>query len=513
MDNRIMNKKMRHQYLPATIVVAGLFLFSFQSFWGYKICQASPKSQSSANTSLFKKTITYFKNAEYEKAKQGFVKLLQQNPDEKLYKKAISECDKYLSLSRNHDIQTILGAQKKTIAQDKVSLHFKNISLNQIFGLLADEMGVSLSMPKDLQKTISIDMNDVPIDDVVNSIARKNDLKIEKTDKTLYVDRRESHSPGQVFDTYVIPLKSITPEEAEKAIALFLSEQGRIAVNKASNRILVQDYPDVISNLIKVFPQFDPEPKQVVVEAALLQITRSNKTAVGFNWFGSDSTQRGSKLLKGDLQSYGFTTPPSPAANALYTTLSYTNIGTIIEAAKKQTNMEVLSAPQILAMEGHEAKIIVGKKLGYRTVTTTSSQTTMENIDFLEVGTQLTVKAQILDDHSILMDIHPEVSDGDISSQGLPTVNTSEATTRVIIESGQTLVIGGLINKKVNKNVIKIPILGDIPLLGRIFRRTEDEKSRSELIVLISPHLEGKRTNAEAKSRFDEIEKFKAKYK
>lgn len=513
MDNRMMNKKVRHQYLSAAIVVAGLFLFSFQSFGGYKICQASPKSNSPTGTSLFKQTITYFKNAEYEKAKQGFVKLLQQNPDEKLYEKAISECDKYLSFSKNHDIQTILGAQKKTIAQDKVSLHFKNISLNQLFGLLADEMGVGLSMPKDLQKNISIDMNDVSIDEVLNSIARNNDLKFEKTGKTLYIDRRESSSTAQVFDTYVIPLKSVTPEEAKKAISLFLSDQGRIAINKASNRILVQDYPDVISNLVKIFPKFDPEPRQVIVEAALLQVYKSDKTAIGFNWFGSDSTQRGSKLLRVNAQTFGFTVPPSPAANALYTTLSYTNIGAIVEAAKKKTNVEVLSAPQILAMEGHEAKIIVGKKLGYRTVTTTSSQTTMENIDFLEVGTQLTVKAQILDNNSILMDIHPEVSDGEISSQGLPTVNTSEATTRVIIESGQTLIIGGLINKKVNKVVIKIPFLGDIPLLGKIFRRTENETSRSELIVLISPHLVGKQTDAEAKSRFDEIEKFKAKEK
>lgn len=503
-----MIKKEKQLFHIFPLLIAGLVLLL-----SFNLCRATAKDHSPDKNYLLRQTLNFFKNAEYTQAKAGFEKLLQENPNDKLYAKAVSECEKYISSSESQDIQKILDAQRKTIARDKVSLHFKNISLNQLFGLLADEMGVGLSIPKDLQQTISIDMDDVSIDDVINSIAKKNDLKIEKTDKTLYVARRDGLSQIDGFETFVIPLKSITSEEAEKAIALFLSEQGRIAVNKASNRILVQDYPEVINNLRKVFPQFDPEPKQVIVEAALLQVTRSNKTAVGFNWFGSDSTQNGSKLLKGNLQSYGFTTPPGPSANALYTTLSYTNIGAIIEAAKKQTNLEVLSAPQILAMEGHEAKIIVGKKLGYRTISTTSSQTTMENIDFLEVGTQLTVKAQILDDNSILMDIHPEVSDGDISSQGLPTVNTSEATTRVIIESGQTLVIGGLINKKVSKNVIKIPILGDIPLLGKIFRRTEDEKSRSELVVLISPHLSGKRTDRDAQRRFDEIEKFKAKGK
>ena len=398
-------------------------------------------------------------------------------------------------------------------SRNTIFMKLKNVELKDVLRNLAEEMGLTLSLTPGIQEKISVNFDHISPEQALQRIAEDYRLRIQKVGRVLHVSRETTTNAEtwQKFATYIVPLRNISAEDALVAINTLLSERGSVAINQQANILLVHDTEDRIENIKKIMPAFDPEPKQISVEGAILEVNRTNKTTIGFNWFGTDSTVHGSKKVWGNLDARGFAFPPNETSTAVFTTILYGSIGTFLEAIKANENVEILSSPRILVTEGHEARIIVGKKLGYRTTATTASQTTMENIQFLEVGTQLTVTPFILDDKTIIMDIHPEVSNGTVDATGLPNVNTSEATTRVMIEEGQTLVIGGLINKKVVKNVKKVPLLGSIPLLGRLFRRSEDEIIRSEMIVLISPHFVGEKPDPVMKRNIDKVNRFKSK--
>jgi type II secretory pathway component GspD/PulD (secretin) len=165
------------------------------------------------------------------------------------------------------------------------------------------------------------------------------------------------------------------------------------------------------------------------------------------------------------------------------------NIGVFLEALATVTEVEVLANPKVLALNRQMAEIIVGGRLGYRTTTTTETAT-VQQVEFLETGTQLRFRPFVADDGFIRLEIHPENSTGSVDARTeLPTKNTTEVTTNVLVRQGQTLVIGGLIEKQRNDIVKKVPILGDLPIAGALFRRTEKAEMRREILVLLTPRL------------------------
>jgi len=489
-----------------------LYCFAVLFWLTNTIVQAQSTAQSTTSndsrSSLTQKALSLLRD--YKDIKMNLQELLSAGAQ-------LNSLNQASSLSGGSNVPTAIATGLTDISgvsSEPLVLKMRNVEIKDVLQNLAEELGLALSISPDIRGKISVDFDHVTPEEALQRIAAQHRLEIQKTGRVLSVKRRAASSPDPSsleFSSIVISLRNISPEDAAVAANGLISQYGSVAINNKARTLLIHDTVDRINEIKKVMPLFDPEPKQISVEGAILEVNRSNKTTIGFNWFGTDSTMNGSKKVWGNLDARGFAMPPNDAAAAMYATVLYGSIGTMLEAVKSNSNVEVLSSPRILVTEGHEAKIIVGKKLGYRTTSTSASQMTMENIQFLEVGTQLTVTPYIIDDKTIVMDIHPEVSDGAVDATGLPNVNTSEATTRVMIEEGQTLVIGGLINKKINKVVKKVPLLGSIPLLGTLFRRTVDEITRSEMIVLISPHFVNKRPDAAMKLDIDRVERSKAK--
>jgi Flp pilus assembly secretin CpaC len=135
-----------------------------------------------------------------------------------------------------------------------------------------------------------------------------------------------------------------------------------------------------------------------------------------------------------------------------------------------------------------KAELIIGKRLGYKTQTFNNQQT-IENVQFLDVGTKLILRPFAAPDGFVRMEIHPEQSSGSIDINGLPTVETTEVTSNVMVRDGSTVVIGGLIDEQTEEVVDQIPLLGSIPIVGNAFKTTDERLIRSELIVLITPRI------------------------
>ena len=152
--------------------------------------------------------------------------------------------------------------------------------------------------------------------------------------------------------------------------------------------------------------------------------------------------------------------------------------------------MRTLSSPNLVALDNTEASVIIGDRQGYK-VTTTINQVTTESIEFLESGVILNVLPRIDEAGNVLMQIHPEVSTGAISADGIPSQKTTEVTTEILTGDGQTVFIGGLIKNNITDGNESVPFLGAIPLLGSLFSSESYASNNTETIVLITPYVIG----------------------
>jgi type II secretory pathway component GspD/PulD (secretin) len=148
-----------------------------------------------------------------------------------------------------------------------------------------------------------------------------------------------------------------------------------------------------------------------------------------------------------------------------------------------------LSSPRIITLNNKEAKIQVGTKLPFSTVTIAQSGVSTQSITFVDVGIMLQVTPVINADNRVRLKVKPEVSLPGTTTSAGPQINTRNADTEVIIRDGETLVIGGLIDEETRQSVNKVPILGDIPVLGMFFRNSSDQKNRTELLIFLTPRI------------------------
>lgn len=159
-----------------------------------------------------------------------------------------------------------------------------------------------------------------------------------------------------------------------------------------------------------------------------------------------------------------------------------------VEALETLAETSVVASPSVRVLNKQRAELIIGQRLGYKTVTQNGAQS-VENINFLEVGTKLLIRPFVAQDGLVRMEIHPERSDGRINEQGLPESRTTEVTSNVMVRDGSTIVIGGLIEEQANQSQSRIPGLGALPVVGNLFKNKSNDTNRTELIVLITPRI------------------------
>lgn len=246
---------------------------------------------------------------------------------------------------------------------------------------------------------------------------------------------------------------------------------------------MATDAPWVLKRIEDCIVQMDQAPRQVMIEAHVLQITLGNDLRHGINYrelfaiAGSD--------LEFDIR--GFADPL--ASPAVFARISGRDVTGLLELLKSTTEAKTLASPRVMVVNGQTARIQVGEQLGYKVITITETAA-VEEVKFLDVGVVLEVTPRISRVGRVLMRVKPEVSDGIINPDTLlPEEETSELETDVLLADGQGVVIGGLIQERFNDTVQKVPWLGDLHLIGWMFRRSERIKDRTEVIITLVPRI------------------------
>jgi type II secretory pathway component GspD/PulD (secretin) len=183
----------------------------------------------------------------------------------------------------------------------------------------------------------------------------------------------------------------------------------------------------------------------------------------------------------------------------------------LIKALESVTDVTILANPKILALNKQVGTVFIGKKLGYRESSNISSGGTEVKgaVKFLDSGTKLSFRPYIGNDGYIRMDIYPKDSTATLSSDGVPTEITAELITNIIVKDGRTVVIGGLFRDVTTEGKSQIPILGDIPFLGVLFRGSSDKSERQEVMVLLTPHIVSEPDQAKGQAREEDISRLR----
>jgi type II secretory pathway component GspD/PulD (secretin) len=251
--------------------------------------------------------------------------------------------------------------------------------------------------------------------------------------------------------------------------------------------ISVVDYPANLQQIAEYISLADQPPRQVLIEAHILQIDLSDDCRSGINLEALTSSAAGYEF---NLQTSGFATGDSDKGPGFFlkTTDATSEIENLVELLQTTTDAKTLASPKVLVVSGQQARMQVGEKLGFK-VTTTTQTSTLEEIQFLDVGVVLTVTPRVTRDGRVLMRIKPEVSTG-LVVDGIPNSDTTEVETDIMLSDGQGMVIGGLIQEKDSNIQSKVPWLGDLPYVGILFQKRQILKTRSEIIVTLVPHIQ-----------------------
>ncbi len=274
---------------------------------------------------------------------------------------------------------------------------------------------------------------------------------------------------------------------------------GSIRVDERTNKIAITDYPAKLDELAKVILAFDEKTPQVLIDAQIIELSPSDKLEMGLDW---------DYWINKYFEVKAMVPINTPAAgNAIFATTA--GAGTpsgpgdykgVVDILRTIGDTKILSSPRIMILNNQEAKILVGTKEAYITSTTSmgasGTTVTAQTVNFVDVGIKLYVTPTINDNGFVSMKIRPEISSSKnttLTSEDkkttIPIVTTSEAETSVLVKDGVTIVIGGLKKDKRDKTTKRLPILGDIPLLGYFFGSTSDEFSKTELVILLTPHI------------------------
>jgi len=395
-------------------------------------------------------------------------------------------------------------------------------------------------------------LTNVTFDEAMDAILGNN-FKYEQRGSLIRVYTKEEYKkikedPERM--TYkVFTLYYITAAEAMKLITPVLSGAGSIQGSSPAetvvptgesitagtaggdtmalnDTIVIEDYPENIVEAEKLLKQLDIRPKQVLVEATILSATltegmemgvnlnllggvslngTTEKAADAYNSAVSEQTvleQIATGVAGTALETSGFATV---GGGGLRVGVRSGDITAFITALEAVTDTTILANPKILAVNKQLGQVYIGTKIGYASQTTQTQTSTTQQVKFLDTGTKLSFRPYIGDDGYIRMDIQPKDSSGTLKANNIPDEFSTELATNIMVKDGQTIVIGGLFRDVVVTSRSQIPLLGDLPLVGGLFRGTTDSTQRQEVIVLLTPHIieEPEETNSNA--RVDDV--------
>jgi type IV pilus assembly protein PilQ len=411
---------------------------------------------------------------------------------------------------------------------EKLSLNFQDIEVRAVLQLVADFTGLNLVASDTVGGSITLRLQNVPWDQALELILKTKGLDKRTTGNVLLVapaaeiaarEKLEIETNKQVAELAPVRLDIIQVNyaKAEEIVALLqqdkelISTRGYISSDERTNTISVRETTDKLEQIRKLVSTWDIPVRQVLIEARIVR-ARSNITEeMGIQWGGGGRDQSGSNLFRvggsmntvaglpgagGAVNSSNVTFPNALAVDLGVTRANSSSIAIGIgngdylidmelSAYEADGKGEIVAQPKIVTADRQTATIKSGEEIPYQEASSSGAT----SVSFKEAVLSLEVTPQITPDDKIIMDLKVNQDNRGEITAGIPSIETNEVITQVLVGNGETIVLGGIFQSEESLTVTKTPFLGDLPYIGYLFSKTESIDARSELLIFITPKL------------------------
>lgn len=424
-------------------------------------------------------------------------------------------------------------ANKRGYVGEKLSLNFQNVEVRAVLQVIADFTGLNIITSDTVTGNLTLRLKDVPWDQALDIMLQAKGLDKRQIGNVILIAPRDEiaakeklalEAQQQISDIEPVHTESfqMNYQKADAMQALLgdtnqkmLTKRGSVAIDARTNTLFVRDTPTQLEEIRKLLEQIDVSVRQVMIEARIVEASDLFSRNLGARFGVQNATDIANRRLgvsgslDGAVGSAGLAggatpggVPPLnvnlPAAGlagvlggpaALGLSLMKINDGTLINlelsALEADSQGRIISSPRVVTADQVEATIEQGTEIPFQQATSSGAT----SISFKKAVLSLKVTPQITPDDNIIMDLNVNQDTVGQATPSGPAINTKRVDTQVLVENGGTVVIGGIFGRIENKSVNKVPLLGDIPLLGIMFRNTTKQDDKTELMVFITPRI------------------------
>lgn len=392
-------------------------------------------------------------------------------------------------------VAAFLPAMLWAQSQENISLNFKDTDIRQVIGVIAEQSGTNIIAEKSVRGNVTVSLKDVYYEEAMNLIAKTNGFAVRRIGNTwILATEKNLVDAFEKGLSMTKRLQYAKPSDVSKIITATIKKDVNVAVDDRINGVVISGGKDILAEVEKLIETLDVPVHQVMIEAKIVKVETNATKRLGVNWkAGVTAPGEGTFDLLSGTEFFA-KNPNSqlydPAASGVGKIFGLGDFyraplkySATINALESRSESKTLSNPKISAINGEEAYINVGDVITYGG---TADQPPKEK----DTGVKLKVRPMINDDGYVTVYAEPEVSTSRTEgSYDYPIISTSAAKTSVRVKDGEEILIGGMIQDNESTSSMKIPLLGDIPIIKSLFRNTDRRTNSQELIFLLVPHI------------------------
>ena len=396
--------------------------------------------------------------------------------------------------------------------EGRVSLDFRDADIQNVLRILSYKSGVNIVAGPEVTGLVTIQLRDVPWKQALDVILQTYGYGYDQRGNIITVTtidnlkkRREDAqllAEQEVLLTKTFPLNYAKAQTVIASVEKMVSPRGSVNYDERTNSLIVRDTSQNVELMEEVIGKLDSTTPQVLIEAKIVETTLNNQENLGIDWVTKASVSGAARptlfpFTKHSDNKYVKDNNFPAAASTEFTfgTLNFVQVQAIFELLKSRTDTNILSNPRIVTLDNQVAQIVVGSQYPIPSYVYNEEQARLQvnGFEYKDIGIIFNVTPHVNNAGYVTIDIEPKITEildfVTVENTSLPRLSNESAKTRVMVQDGQTLVIAGLIKDKVTDKKKKIPFLGDIPIFGLIFQKSEKTVVKTDLLVFLTPHI------------------------
>ena len=395
--------------------------------------------------------------------------------------------------------------------EGNVSLDFRQADIKNVLQILGFKSGMNIVAGPEVTGIITIQLRDVPWQQALEVILQTYGYAYERKGNIIVVTtvdnlkkRREDAlllTEQESLETETFTLKFGKASEVIASVEKMKSDRGTVDFDERTNTLIVTDTPKKIELMAGVVKKLDSTTPQVLIEAKVVEVNVSDADKLGIDW-SVKATASGSKRptlfpfdSETDDRSFPDRFPSAASTEFSFGTLNFTQVQAVLEFLSTKSDTNILSSPRIVTLDNQKAQIVVGTQYPIPTYTYNEEQARLQisGWEYKDIGIIFNVTPHVNSAQFVTMEIEPKITEilelVTVENTSLPKLSNESALTRVMIKDGETVVIGGLIKDKTTDTKKKMPFLGDIPIFGLLFQKSEKVVTKTDLMIFLTPHI------------------------